>query len=506
MAKAEYRHIPKSEDIIDAFQKNLGLTGTGGFLLGFVSAVLVSKTVSIPRTVTGVFLWSLVIVIVLWFFGMMLKREKFGQSRWGPLSLLVLGYGLGALIYEYRAWAAWIWERLVTIDSTPKLLLAALFLFGVIMGFFIVRNWSKAQEDFTKSVFTIAAGALITPLLARTTDKVDTFQAFVFYFFGFAVSGSMNLLAAALLTANYSNKQTIVSRSMLSFLYGSDKAEAVDRQFLKNFEDDPVYARRLLINAVLQFKKKVLREFARKREEKRKNQVSENFRYYQLLSIKCDEEPESQDDKAEPRDQKDDSQVKKLYTTIFREITEKTPINEEMFRIAVSLKFEDNLEYIGAPGAYRKPFSYYSSVAGLALFVRQTIVMDRDKYKRYRNSDFPEGLCPNDKEMSRGLDEIDFLSYIAVPVASSVGQHEETPLGVLHVDTRLFAAPPEDFAASIVDSEQGIYTAKLSRENLTDYANNLYDNDDAGVRYLEEMRAVLVPVLQLYLKCRQGST
>jgi hypothetical protein len=305
----------------------------------------------------------------------------------------------------------------------------------------------------------------------------------------------------------------------------------------------------MLIKAVLELQKRVRREFAnkkeeRRKEERRKNQDSnEPLSYYQLLSIECDQKPydekagaenenaETSDKNGEAPDKNGKAEAKNaeakakkaepLYTAIFREITDDLPINEDMFRAAVSLKWNDNLVYIGAPGAYKKPLSYFSSVAGRALIVRQTIVMDRDKYKRFRSSDFPDGLCPNDTEMLRGLDEVDFLSYIAVPVASFVGQPEETPLGVLHVDSRLFAASPDEFKNKLFNVSQPspvngattrskpaprVYKAQVLRSDLTNFANNLFDQDDLGVKYLEEMRAVLVPILELYLKCRQGST
>ncbi|HSO75977.1 MAG TPA: hypothetical protein VLU47_14175, partial [Blastocatellia bacterium] len=109
-------------------------------------------------------------------------------------------------------------------------------------------------------------------------------------------------------------------------------------------------------------------------------------------------------------------------------------------------------------------------------------------------------------EQSRGLDEIDFLSYIVVPVASSLGQPEEIGLGILHVETRLFAAPPDKFANKLIDPARRVYKAQLVRSDLTDLGIKLYDQEDVGVKYLEEMRAVLVPILHLYWKCRQGST
>src|SRR5262245_52727090 len=177
----------KFEDLLEALQNHLAVTGFGGLLLGVVSAILVSRTVMIPRTVTQLFLAAIGIVIVLWFLSKILKKREFDRPRWGAVGLLLLRYGLGAFLYEYREGLEWVWSRLLTIHSTPKVLLAALFLFGLIMGFFVVRNWSKDQDDFTKSVLAATGGALLTPLLGKFAEgKVETFSAFVYYFLGFA--------------------------------------------------------------------------------------------------------------------------------------------------------------------------------------------------------------------------------------------------------------------------------------------------------------------------------
>jgi len=189
---------------------------------------------------------------------------------------------------------------------------------------------------------------------------------------------------------------------------------------------------------------------------------------------------------------------------VFRKIPDAEKLTERMFRSWVQLKWQDNLETIDAAAAYSQPFPYLFSVTGLALDTLNTIVMERDKYKRFRSTQYPHGIAPAKIEQPRGLTEIDYLSYITVPVASDMGQPEQTKLGVLDVDTKLFAAAPADL--KIISEENGVCTARMSPDELNQLANNLYDQKDAGVEYLEDMRAVLVPVLKLYLRCRQGST
>jgi len=62
-----------------------------------------------------------------------------------------------------------------------------------------------------------------------------------------------------------------------------------------------------------------------------------------------------------------------------------------MFRVAFSMRWQDTLEYVVAPGEYRKSFPIFGSVAGLALVSRATIVMDRDNLKEFRSEQYTSG-------------------------------------------------------------------------------------------------------------------
>jgi hypothetical protein len=223
------------------------------------------------------------------------------------------------------------------------------------------------------------------------------------------------------------------------------------------------------------------------------------------------------------------------YEIVFRKLIRKNSAREgegglitpEMFRVAVSMRWLDNLEYIVTAGEYKQSFPYYGSVAGMSLLARRTIVMDRDKYKKFRTNEFVDGKTPSQADQPRGRYEIDYLSYICVPMASSFGKPVEQSLGVLHADTKLFACPEGKLPSgtcqqTVNDAEQGIYRIIIKTEpaNLTErlddklqtslkeivtYACNLYVQDDSIVKYLEDMRGVIVPLLELYKKCRTGA-
>lgn len=483
----------KKVSLFESSMKTVGITKPGSFSLGFAITLLVILSgFMVEETAVKVLSIFIVLLVLACVFAILLQEEAHpGFGSWGVIGLFLLGSALGVLAYRARGGIAEQWTKYKDLGGLNDVIFAGLFVFGVIMAVFVVRVWNKGQDDFLKSVASALGGAAIPPLLGKTIN-VDGSQAFAAYFLGFALSAAVNVIYCSRLLAHYSNKRSLESRAVLSFLYGSDKAEGVDKQFQRNFEADPNEAKLLLVNAVREYEDKVLREFARKREEKRKAD-REKFDYYQLIAIECDKDASEESSPDSPGKRK---------KVILRKVVE--GLSDKMFRSAVSLKWNDDLEYISAPGAYKNPFPYFNSVAGLALNVFKTIVMDRDKNKRFRTGDNPDGLCPAQVEQSRGLDEIDFLSYIAIPVAAYLGQPEQTRLGILHVDTRLFAAP-RDFSPKHVPDQENVFSYTLDPVRLTEYANNVYDEEDAGIKYLEDMRAVLVPILQLYLKCRQGS-
>lgn len=594
------------------------------FALSFLAACLARITDWLSeRTVAIIFLiFFVVLLLFLWVLIREQEAEKWKykgrallQTRWGTLATSVLGFGVGALVYHYRTWLIWLWHEFRKIDKPDEWILVSLFLLGVMMGFFVVRNWSKNQQDFIASL-TAALGAAFlatimgalagtqetpapaasqqtvttttttpaapaanpppggaaaaapptqtptqTPTVVRevttapvastpaATNILDPVTSFSFYALGFTLSGTLNLLAFALLVSRYTRTQSLGSRSVIDFLYGSDKAQAVDLYFVKNFEADPDYAKAKLVTALSEFRESVRRGLARilnMRKERSQGvtsppyagaspslcpgDASGPFDYFELLSIKSIQQKIDNLVSSPPLSSPPDAPPVDNYEIVFRRLREHEqespgdPITAKMFRVSVSMRWRDNLEYIVATGEYRKSFPYYGSVAGMSLLVRRTIVMDRDKYKKFRTGDFVEGKTPNQADQPRGLYEVDYLSYICVPMVSSLGKPEEQSLGVLHVDTKLFACPkgtlPADSCRQAdADSKQEIYRIVVGAnpgERLEDklkerlkefqaYACNLYEQNDPIIDYLESLRGVIVPLLELYKKCRTGA-
>lgn len=421
--------------------------------------------------------------------------------------MFVLGFGLGSLAFEWREGFVWLWTNYKRINEPWELIMEGLFLLGVILGFFVVRNWSKEQKDFLASLTAALGGAVIATALGPLTKSVDAISSFAFYFLGFTISGALNMIGASWLMANYSNRPSVTNRALLDFLYGADKAEAVDKQFLKNFERDPVYARRLLTEALDTYKEKVRSEFAKKMEAKRRTKSL--LTYYQLVSIEGprgadadsdDDDVQTLDPKGSPASRADE----KFYTVNIRRLKDEEKIDANMFRMSISVKNQEYLEYIGSDTGRGKSFPMMGSVAGLALLARQTIVMDRDKNRRFRTTEAPDGICPVNVEQQRGLKEIAYLSFISIPIMTELGNRWETPLGIMSASTRLFALSADQELTGFDNDLNCKIKVRLSA--LTDLARLIYDQKDECVDYLEEMRTVTVPLLELYLRCRQGAT
>lgn len=577
-----------------------------GLLLGFIAALLLLSSGALTSWgATWWFVAGLGLILVLFVVVRPNEQNRVDRFSWGLLVIVNLGFGLGTLFHGYREWWKWLWRQYRRIDQPHELLLEALFLLGVILGFFVVRNWAKDQTEFLTSLSSALGGAVLANVLGELQTEIGPLRAFSYYAVGFTISGTLNLLGAARLTANYTNKRTITSRALLDFLYGSERAKVIDGYFLKNFQEDPDYAKRWLTDALVEFRKLAQREFAegmdrrrikrqRAREtfkgsledegttieklklrrrklepacprlqaarleqeelldqieimsdmpeprsakqekrlretEKRLKEVTQSIDnlkekcsneqlkdwldleeklsklkpsyYYELISIEGDEETE--EDAEAPLDSPKDRVYSVFYKHIDAEYQMK--IEESMFRVGVAVKWQDSLEYITAPGEYRAPFPYFGSVSGLALEFRKTIVMDRDANKRLRSKTHLNGVCPKDIEQARGLDEIDFLSYISIPLVSRLGHSNENGVGVVTVDSKLFVTSSR-LDGEPSDAGEGIFQARLTPRQLTEHASYLFEQDDELVKYLENLTKVIVSLVELYSKCRVGAT
>lgn len=510
------------------------------FLLGFLAAGLslangLLGEDRVAQLFGGAF--ALCLIVLLCVRPDRFKDIVFDKSRWAIFSIAVLGFGLGALLFHCRGWLIWLWNQVLKIHTNQDVLLASLFLLGVIMGFFVVRNWSKDQKDFLTSLSAVLGGAFVSSIIgdfvkdgtAQGGPGLAKWVTFTYYFFGFTISGALNLLAFTFLTARYASNQSTISRAVIDFLYGSDKAKAIDGYFLRNFEDDLDYAKTALLKTL-----KAYREIIR-------NQLAERFRtrpeadgkkhYFIVHSIELLQSKTSKPALA-PGSSRDSipketarapsttpatpntpaatsSGSEDRFEVFFQEIG-KDKIAPDMFRVAVSMRWQDTLEYVVAPGEYRKSFPYFGSVAGLALVSRATIVMDRDSLKKFRSEQYTSGKTPSEAVQPRGLNQIDYVSYIVIPLVTNFGKQEETELGILHVDTKLFADNEIPLRAEQISVRgSAFFKMTLSREELEEelgrLGSKIYDADDENIKFVEEMGTVILPVLQLYKKCRTGA-
>jgi hypothetical protein len=674
-----------TEKLRESFFRNLGVPYRNliGLGLGLTAALLL--------LIGGIWTlwlatWIFVGLLVLTMFLLVVVRpsveREVDRFAWGMWVIIILGFGLGALVYLSRSWSIWLWRKYRLINEPQELLLEALFLLGVILGVFVVRNWGKEQKAFLESLSGILGGTFVATVLGKLEEGLTPLRALAYYALGFTLSAAINLIFAARLTANYTNKRSISSRALLDYLYGSERAKTIDGYFLKNFEDDKDYAKASITAVLVEYRNLVKREFAermdlrRREREKQRNafkareliriglmkegetiehlevrlkalepscsQVkrareklerlgpeheqrhAELKQAIKLLEENCDrkqyeeweglgkkldrasgiiEKMRREREKLEPacselearineltevlaeteslrtvpaprppklqaklddledkykglekkieqlKDKCSEAQLKKWsdldnrlnslkpsyyyeliaieceevkeaaanvtpevpdkdreYSVVYRFIDSELgmKIDDTMFRAGVTVKWQDVLEYVSASGGYRKPFPYFGSVAGLALLFRQTVVMDRDAKKKFRSDAYPQGTCPVDIEQSRGLDEIDYLSYISLPVISRPGTTSENGVGLVTIDSKLFVTPyPLD--GQPVKASESIFRTRLSPRHLTEFANNLFDENDEHVKHLEQLTKIIVPVVELYNKCRVGA-
>jgi hypothetical protein len=503
----------------ESFFNNIGVPYRNfiGLLLGAIAALLLLTTHTWTSSQSA---WLFLILVGITMLLLIAVRPnsniRIHFFSWGVWVIIVLGFGFGALLYEARSWWIWLWNKYRLINEPHELFLEALFLLGVILGVFVVRNWGKDDKSFMESLAGFLGGTFLATVLGNVQDKLTPLGTNTYYLLGFTMSAAVNLLLAARFTANYTNKRSLTSRALLDFLYGSDRTKIIDSYFLKNFEEDPDYAKRFLQDTLLEYRDLAQREFAEKMNQRLRaqnviiasppshcssppSQESRKF-FYQLCTIQCEKKAEAIESPPSPLSVKD---LDREYSVVYKCIDkDKSPITKDMFRVGVAMRHKDVLEYIVAPGEYQASFPYIGSVAGLSLIVRETIVMDRDMDKKFRSKDYRDGICPRDVEQWRGLDEIDFLSYISIPVVSRLGQSTENPLGVVNIDTKIFITDHELVGEAMGEN---MFRTKLSPNRLNEYASKLYDQEDKHVKYIEDLTKIIQPVLELYAKCRVGA-
>jgi len=152
------------------------------FTLSFMAACLVRITDWLSeKTVAIIFLIFFALLLVfLWILIREHESERWKyrgrallQTRWGTLGTSVLGFGAGVLVYHYRAWFIWLWYEFRKIDKPDEWILVSLFLLGVMMGFFVVRNWSKTQQEFIASLTAALGAAFLAIELHEFADMIE---------------------------------------------------------------------------------------------------------------------------------------------------------------------------------------------------------------------------------------------------------------------------------------------------------------------------------------------
>jgi hypothetical protein len=504
------------EAVSDALRESFFTRSSAGklvaLLLGFVASILLLTRGDDANFKLVAVVFSAALILTMLLFIAVRAQETPYRFRWGLPVFVFLGFGLCATVYQYRSSVRWLWDRILRINEPYEWALAALFLIGVILGAFIVRIWPKDQDAFIKGLSGILGGTFVAAIFVKMFEDAPQMpqRAFALYALGFAISGTINLIGAAWLTANYTNNGSIRSRAVLDFLYGSERAETIDKYFLKNFEEDPDYAKRWLTNTLLEFSKLVQNEFAERMENRRqiRSKGRHKLHFYELRSFVHESK-----DKADESSHESQTKRRK-YKITYRRLgdTERQTVSEtsadlghviqpDMFRVAISIKQAELLEYIVAPGEYQASFPLVGSVAGLALSMRETIVMDRDRDREFRDKDHKDGISPGKIEQYRGLDEIDFLSYISIPVVSRLGEASENGLGLLNVDTKIFVSDTK----LQEEEEDEVLSTSVTRTELTRMGARLYEANDKEIKYLEDMTKIITPILELYLRCQVGA-
>ncbi|HYE14636.1 MAG TPA: hypothetical protein VD968_09370, partial [Pyrinomonadaceae bacterium] len=413
-----------------------------GFLASYLPLIAGYDYWFMGLSVAAFFLFAVLAIVVAWSF---IERRPRGRLRalayatdWSELMTyvaVIMGFGAGMLAYVYRFTLDAFWVRVggglgslwgyikSHMDSDRELFLASMIFLGVILGFYVVRNWLKDEEDFLKSLRAVIGGAFLTSLLGlganglKEGQDINMLSALAHYGLGFTLSAVVNLLIYAWLTSIYSKTLSPRSRALIFFLYGTDKAKALDDYFLHKFEENKDSAKLMLVEALKKFRDRVLEGYAERMERRRAALAGAGLKFYRLISV--ERLPSEGGGPESPPHDGGDAHIVRV-----EEIDEAGGgVKAEMFRMGVTAVTASNLEYVVAPGDYKEPFPLRGSVAGLAMRARQSIVMNRDRNKKFRTKDDKGGITP--PMLDRGFEEIDYLSYVSVPVVSNVGYREE---------------------------------------------------------------------------------
>src|SRR5882724_8687781 len=108
-----------------------------GLLLGITASLL---SLAGSTWTIGLATWVFVVAVVVMMILLVVVRpsieRELDRFAWGLLAIIVLGFGLGALIYQARPWWIWLWRQYLRINEPHELVLEFLFILGVILGVF----------------------------------------------------------------------------------------------------------------------------------------------------------------------------------------------------------------------------------------------------------------------------------------------------------------------------------------------------------------------------------
>src|SRR5215467_13239251 len=152
----------------ESFFNNIGVPYRNfiGLLLGAIAALLLLVTHTWTSSQAAwLFLILVGITMLLLIVVRPNSRIRIYFFSWGVWVIIVLGFGFGALLYEARPWWIWLWNKYRLINEPHELFLEALFLLGVILGVFVVRNWGKEDKSFMESLAGFLGGTFLATLL-----------------------------------------------------------------------------------------------------------------------------------------------------------------------------------------------------------------------------------------------------------------------------------------------------------------------------------------------------
>jgi prepilin signal peptidase PulO-like enzyme (type II secretory pathway) len=176
MSKGFFSHVTywlgqAAESLNESLFQHLGTPygNLNALLLGGIAAVLLLSG-SVLTAWNHAIIFSVTLLVTLALFLLVGTYRGIHKFAWGPVTIVLIGFGLGTLIYHYRGWSKWLWAQFRKIDEPHEFVLGALFLIGVMLGVFVVRNWAKEQKAFVESISAILSGTFVAGILAKLFD------------------------------------------------------------------------------------------------------------------------------------------------------------------------------------------------------------------------------------------------------------------------------------------------------------------------------------------------